>query len=166
MENTIRGEGLSKHGKKYPSIGEYVLTKIVDMYSPQGTDEVHMEIDIPEKDNDGIWVFGYPYSWDTNIVESLPAMAEELGYNRKNFHEMVGEPVLVKPNNENELSVLIVNKAEDRIHELYENEEVDIRDIDAEAIEENFDIELPFEVPDHNEIVFEGDMNELIESIR
>lgn len=166
MENTIRGERLSKQGEKYPSVGKYMLTRIVDIYSPKGTDEVHIEIDVPEKDNDGIWVFDYPYSWDTNTYESLPAMAEELGYNRKNFHEMVGEPVLLKKNDDNELRVLIINKAGERIQKLYENEEVDISDIDAEAIEENFDIELPFEVPDHNEIVFEGDMNELIESVR
>lgn len=93
-------------------------------------------------------------------------MAEELGYNRENFHEMVGEPVLIKPNEEGELTALIINKAEERIQELYENEEVKIRDIDAEAIKENFDIELPFEVPKRNEIVFKRDMNELIESIR
>lgn len=54
VEDTIRGERLSKHGKKYPSIGEYVLTKIVDMCSPEGTDEIHIEIDIPEKNDNGI----------------------------------------------------------------------------------------------------------------
>ena len=166
MEDTIRGKSLSEHGEKYPSIGKYVLTKIVDMYSPEGTDEIHMKIDTPVKNDDGIWVFDYPYSWNSYDDESLPTMAEELGYNRNNFHEMVGEPILIKPNEEGELTVLVINKAEDRIQELYEDDEVGISDIDAEAIEENFDIELPFEVPDNGEILFEGDVNELIESIR
>lgn len=60
IKNTIRGKKLSEHGQMYPSVGEYILTNIVDMYSPSGSDEIHMEVDIPE--NDGIWVFDYPYS--------------------------------------------------------------------------------------------------------
>lgn len=166
-EETVRGERLSEYGSMYPSVGKYVLTRIVDLYSPEGTDEIYMEVDVPEPNNDGIWIFDYPYSWNTEADESLPNMADELGYNRNNFYEMVGEPVLVKPDDTNDLNVLVVNRAEDRIHDLYEHGEIHISEIDVDAIDEHFDVNLPFKVPDDEEILFKGDKaGNLVDSVR
>jgi hypothetical protein len=160
QDEKVRGKELSDHGKRYPSVGKYVLTRIEEVYSPEDSTNIYVKIDTPEYD-DGIWTFDYPYSWNPEIDMSFPQFAEELGYNRNNFEEIEGSPVLLKPDSDGNLKKLILNNPEDRIQELYRERDVHVSEIDTIEINERFDIDLPFDVPEYKEIVCEKSAKEI-----
>lgn len=149
---------ITEPSNKYPGIGlKTVIAPIKDIYIPENSTELVLEIDIPVQDNK--WTYDYPFTWDTEEKEdgSYPFayFAEEQGYNKKNYMDMIGHPIAIKIKDGN-WNTLLVNNVEELIKTRLENNDITINDIDVDLIEEMYDIELPECVPTGEEIIMDN----------
>jgi len=90
-EGTTAAEEVVDEVLEYRTVGEYIEAAITEIES-QGENEIRLYIDVPYGKD--YWTYEKPYEWDTS--NSFVKLAENLGYSRSNFHEMIGEDVLIQ----------------------------------------------------------------------
>ena len=171
-EREVRGEELVERYKEYPRCGSYIVTTFCDLYSPEGTDNIRVVLDMPSQKCE--IEYDFPYDWDessSGIVEVLKSR----GIDQYEFHELAGEPVLVKTvdGSSTEFDVYNVRKPSERIRDLHKADELDRKDVDVEEIREQFDIDLPWSISDDSENVDdseitakEGSVYSVVDSVR
>lgn len=78
---------------KYEKVGKYILCPledIVERESRKGINNINLHIDTPSS-GDTVWCFDKPYEWDG----FFPTLAENHGYGRGNFDEMIDDKLLI-----------------------------------------------------------------------
>jgi hypothetical protein len=157
--NYYDGESLTEPIKKYPRVGmNTVLTTIEDIYVPEYDNKLHIKLDIPLSSDDGVFKFDYPFAWDASENQDdmgFAYFAEEHGYNKDNFYEMVGSPVAVKIK-DGKWNTLVIDKPEKMIKNRLEDDDITHDNIDAEQIIDKFDIELPNNIAVGEEIIMDN----------
>lgn len=137
----VRGADISDQYKEYASCGEYIVTRIKDLYSPENTDNIVMVIEMP--DGDYTFNYEYPYTWDSDSY--LVQTANNRGYGPEDFHRLIGDPVLAKIKDDGNQRVCnyMTASVKEKIKEKYDSGEINREDIDVRLIESKFDIYLP-----------------------
>lgn len=95
-DNTDKAEDIVDDCLEYEEeVGDYItapITKIEEVEKEDEINKIELYIDIPF--DTGIWEFDKPYKWDTD--KFFPNLVENYNYSKYNFHQMIGENVLVK----------------------------------------------------------------------
>lgn len=145
---------------KYPEIGlNTVLVEIKDIYVPKYSKKLIIKTDDPTSDYSK-WKFNYPFVWDVdcddeNDENNFPYLADKYGFNKSNFNEMIGMMIPVKYKDDS-FSTLIMNRPETVIKNRIKDGDITKEDIDVELIENNYDIDLPSEIPVGEDIIIES----------
>jgi hypothetical protein len=137
----VSGSNLSERTNEYPACGEYLLTRFEAVRSPEFADGVEIVIDMPGYNKE--IMYDYPYIWDTE--QGISQVADERGLEKSELHKLEGMPVLVRTSEDSQSSFSSYNilPPEEKIQKMWDNEEIEVDDVDVAVISENFDVPLP-----------------------
>jgi hypothetical protein len=137
----VSGSNLSERTNEYPACGDYILTRFEAVRSPEFSDGVEIVIDMPGYSKE--IMYDYPYIWDTE--KGISQIADARGLEKSELHKLEGMPVLVRTSEDAQSSFSKYNilPPEEKIQKMWDNEEIEIDDVDVEAISGNFDVSLP-----------------------
>lgn len=140
--NEMEGDDLIAEGCQYPYVGDRILTRISRVYSPEESEKIVVKVDLPDTNDSGEWAYEYPYDWDNEDENGFAFFAEEFGYDETSFTSLEEDPVLVKKNKRGGW-VKLCNDPREYIPKLIEQGELSADDIQAEVVEQKYDIDLP-----------------------
>lgn len=92
-------ENIVEDCMEYEEVGKYLLCPLEDIVERENEDDINdilLYIDTPFGE-DVKWIYKKPYRWDGFFA----TLAENHNYGRGNFHEMIGDEMLVWYDNEN-----------------------------------------------------------------
>lgn len=134
-------EDLIEHSTEYPHVGEYILTSITDLRSPEGETGVDIIIDLP--DGEHSWSYDFPHLWDTE-ENTFANIADTYGYGPETFDNLVGEPVFVELDRSkyDTTRTLLIADPRETVEHLIEDNELTEDDVQVRAIEAELDISI------------------------
>lgn len=173
VASEVRGDELIERYNDYPRCGEYILTRFTDVYSAKYEDGLRLVIDMPGDDYE---VYNeFPYNWDEES-SGIVAVFNQRGLEIDDMEEIIGQPVLVKTKDgtTREFEYYNTNPPSDKIQWLYDDGDITRDNVDIRAIEQNFDVSLPWDTKEEgineeiskNAIKSEGSVYDLVDSIR
>lgn len=173
IASKVRGDELIERYNDYPRCGEYILTRFIDLYSAKNEDGLRLVIDMPRNNYE---VYNeFPYDWDEES-SGIVAAFKQRGLEIDDMEEIIGQPVLVKikDGTTREFDYYNTNPPSDKIQWLYDDGDITKDDVDIKAIEQNFDVSLPWDTKEEeineeinkNAIKSEGSVYDFVDSIR
>lgn len=138
IQTQKQGSDIVEDCLEYETVGEHYICEVVDIREDERVkkqNKLIIEVDVPFGKR--YWQFDKPYTWDGEFAE----FAELHGYGQGNFHELLGDEVVVMPEDDDEKSWSLIKKTPHEVRkEVQDDEETE----ETQSFQEQYDAAIMF----------------------